>query len=51
MVIVLMGFDLARSSVEKIFAPEAVSFSMLSAAILLGSILVKLYMAASMATE
>lgn len=46
MVIVLMGFDLARSSVEKIFAPEAVSFSMLSAAILLGSILVKLYMAA-----
>ena len=46
MVIVLMGFDLARSSVEKIFAPEAVSFSTLSAGILLGSILVKLYMAA-----
>ena len=46
MVIVLMGFDLARSSVEKIFAPEAVSFSAVSAGILLGSILVKLYMAA-----
>ena len=46
MVIVLMGFDLTRSSVEKLFAPEAVSFSMLSAGILLGSILVKLYMAA-----
>lgn len=46
MVIVLMGFDLARSSVEKIFAPEPVAFSTLSAAILLGSILVKFYMAA-----
>ena len=43
--ILLMGFDLARSSVERIFSPAAVTFSPLSACILLGSILVKLYMA------
>ncbi len=44
-VILLMGFDLAKSSVAKIISPEAVDFSVLSVCILLGSILVKLYMA------
>lgn len=45
MIIILMGFDLGRDSVRKIFAPEPVSFSVVSACILAGSILVKLYMA------
>lgn len=45
LIIIMMGFDLARDSVSKIFAPEPVSFSVLSAAILGASILVKLYMA------
>lgn len=45
LVIIMMGFDLARNSVQKIIQPEPVSFSVLSAAILVGSILVKLYMA------
>ena len=44
-VILMMGFDLAKSSVSKIFHPEAVDFSILSICILTGSILVKLYMA------
>ena len=44
-VILMMGFDLAKSSVSKIFHPEAVDFSILSICILIGSILVKLYMA------
>ena len=43
-VILMMGFDLAKSSVTKIFHPEAVDFSILSICILIGSILVKLYM-------
>ena len=43
-VILMMGFDLAKSSVTKIFHPEAVDFSILSICILTGSILVKLYM-------
>ena len=43
-VILMMGFDLAKSSVSKIFHPEAVDFSILSICILIGSILVKLYM-------
>lgn len=42
--ILLMGAELAKSSVEKILHPAAVSFSWLSAAILLASIAVKLYM-------
>lgn len=46
MIIILMGVDLGRTSIEKIFAPEPVVFSAVSAAILAGSILVKLYMAA-----
>lgn len=43
--ILMMGFDLAKSSLEKIFHPEAINFSWLAAAILAVSILVKLYMA------
>lgn len=45
MIIILMGFNLARDSVEKMIAPEPVAFSGLSAGILSASILVKLYMA------
>ena len=44
-VILMMGFDLAKTSVSKIFHPESVDFSILSICILIGSILVKLYMA------
>ena len=44
-VILMMGFDLAKTSVSKIFHPEDVDFSILSICILIGSILVKLYMA------
>ena len=43
--ILLMGFDLLRSSVDKIMHPEAIAFSGLSVAILVASIFVKLYMA------
>ena len=42
--ILLMGAELAKSSVDKIFHPEAVTFSWLAAGILLASIGVKLYM-------
>ena len=45
LIIIMMGFDLARDSISKIFSPEPVSFSVLSAGILGVSILVKLYMA------
>ena len=45
MAILLMGFELFKSSVEKLFAPEPTEFSLLSLLILAGSILVKLYMA------
>ena len=43
-VIMLTGFELGKSSVEKIIRPEAVEVSLLSAVILLAAILVKLYM-------
>lgn len=43
--ILMMGFNLARSSVERIFAPSPIAFSPLSACILCASILIKLYMA------
>lgn len=46
LVILLMGIELLRSSIDKIIHPEAVSFSPLVAAILVVSILAKLYMAA-----
>ena len=42
--ILLMGAELVKSSVDKIAHPEAVTFSWLAAAILLVSIAVKLYM-------
>jgi len=44
MAILLMGFELAKTSVEKIIHPEPVTFSYLALAVLLCSILVKLYM-------
>lgn len=43
--IIFMGIELAKSSVGKIFSPDDISPSLLSAAILALSILVKLYMA------
>lgn len=42
--ILLMGYELGRSSIEKILHPEETLFSWLTAGILLASILVKLYM-------
>ncbi len=44
--IVVIGFELARTSVEKIFRPEPVVFSLPVCAVLLGSILVKLWLSA-----
>ena len=44
MLIILMGVELGRSSVEKIIAPQEINVGLLPAAILLASILVKLYM-------
>ncbi len=44
MLILLMGVELFKSSVEKIFHPEAVAFSPLALAILAVSIAVKFYM-------
>lgn len=44
MVILLMGVELAKGSVEKILRPEPVDFSPLVAAILAAAIFVKLYM-------
>lgn len=44
MAILLMGFELLKSSVEKILSPEPVTFSYLAVGILAASILVKLYM-------
>lgn len=43
--ILVMGFDLAKTSVLRILNPEPVTFSWLSVAILCAAILVKLYMA------
>ncbi|MBQ3496999.1 MAG: cation transporter [Oscillospiraceae bacterium] len=44
MFIVLMGVELGKSSVDKILHPSPVTFNLLSAAILVASILVKVYM-------
>ena len=44
MVILLMGFELLRDSVDKILHPEAVDFSLLAVGILIASIAVKCYM-------
>lgn len=43
--IIIMAFELIRTSIEKIIDPHPVEFSVLTAAILLASILVKMYMA------
>ncbi len=45
MLILLMGFELGKSSVEKILHPEEVAFDWLTAVILTVSIAVKIYMA------
>lgn len=44
--IVIIGFELAKSSVEKIFHPAPVAFSWALALVLIGSILVKLWLGA-----
>ena len=43
--IIIMAFELVKSSIEKIMHPQPVKFGMLSLWILLASILVKIYMA------
>ena len=43
--IILMGVELGKASIEKIIEPAQVKFSLLTAAILAASIIVKLYMA------
>lgn len=45
MLIILVGFELAKSSVEKIIAPEDVTFGVLPTIILGVSVIVKAYMA------
>ena len=42
--ILLVGFELFKSSVGKIFRPEPVAFSLVSALILIGAVLVKLWL-------
>ena len=44
--IIVIGFELAKSSVEKILNPTAVEFGFVSCAVLLGSIIVKLWLSA-----
>lgn len=44
-IILIMGFELVRSSVEKVIHPEKPLFSAVTAGILIASILVKCYMA------
>lgn len=44
MVILIMGFELAKTSVTKIITPELVTFSILAVCVLAASILIKLYM-------
>ena len=43
--IVVIGFELAKTSVEKIISPTAIAVSPLTVAVLIGSILVKLWLA------
>ena len=45
MLIVLMGVELGKSSIEKIISPKPVDFNLLAGGILCASICVKLYMA------
>lgn len=42
--VLLMGFEVGRSAVEQIFAPEEVAFSPAACGVLLASILIKLWM-------
>lgn len=44
MIILIMGFELAKTSVTKIMTPEPVTFSVLAICVLGASILIKLYM-------
>lgn len=44
-IIILIGFELLKSSVNKIFNPESVSFGVSAAIVLIISILIKLWMA------
>ena len=44
-IIIVIGFELAKGSVEKIFNPSNVAFSVVTAAVLLSSIAVKLWLA------
>ncbi len=44
LLILMMGVELFKSSVQKILSPEPVSFSLITALILIVSVLVKLYM-------
>ncbi len=44
MAVLLMGFELGKSSFEKILNPDSVAFSWLTVGILVASILIKLYM-------
>lgn len=44
-IIMMMGFELGKSSVEKIFSPEKSGFSILAVSVLGASLLVKLWMA------
>ena len=43
--IIVIGFELAKTSVQKIFNPAEVAFSGITVAVLLGSIIVKLWLA------
>ncbi len=43
--IIVIGFELAKTSVQKIFNPASVAFSGLTVAILIGSIVIKLWLA------
>ena len=45
LLILLVGFELGKSSLEKIFSPEEVEFSLISIVILVISVIIKLYMA------
>ena len=45
MLIIVMGVELLRSSVEKIFNPQPLEFSFISIIILIFSILLKMWMA------
>lgn len=42
--IVVIGFELAKTSVEKILSPSAVAFSLPAVAVLVGSVLLKLWL-------